>query len=569
MLRVITWCAISALASRTLANEGPVDPWAYQPEPQPHVLVDQTHDYLFLVYHLAYFLHEHGMLGAHSDRTLTWDLIENCDVVVTHQNANDVPYTSEEIEALTRFVRRGGGLLLIGNNVAYTTMVARRKERGLSEASADLPLNTLATQFGLRFTATPARQPFAVQPNPFAAELTGESLGFVDPAGFRPGSFCTVASLPGQTVQAWLTDATGIQGRQQGVPGHGEGMAVLAATAWEDGRVAAIGSVDFIKTIDAPTKALFFERLFRWLGENSPKRVELAGKGFAEVFPGVQRHWGHDYEIEFSRVGLADRYRGRPPFIWPEHQEVVDGITIVFNEATKKEARETMQQAFPRVRDALTELYGRPARGGAADRVIHFFCNTSGGYSWNRPFTPEPVVGLPGLSDQMDISPAKINTIQHELTHAWGLPLGLSGHSLMSFNSNDLAEKLPEVRAWLEQDWIRQRARLRAADPDLRQIDLAEVPDYRESPQDRLRWVKWNWTFRELYRKYGPGYFTRVITLAEQGGVGTEENVPELIYYLCLAAEENLYAWFAEHGTVVEQRPLPPEFPVARFDHER
>jgi hypothetical protein len=566
MLRTITCCTVMLLGSPTLADKGPVDPFAYRPEPQPHVLVDQTHDYLFLVYHLAYFLHERGMLGAHSDRTLTWDLIKNCDVIVTHQGANDVPYTNQEIEALTRFVRRGGGLLLIGNNVAHTHMAARRKELGLSDASADLPLNNLAAQFGLRFSDTPARQPFAIQPNPFAAELTGESLGFVDPAGFRPGSFCTVAALPGQNVQAWLTDAGGRQGRERGVPGQNEGAAVLATTAYQDGRVAAIGGIDFIKTIDAPTKALFFERLFRWLGENSPKRFEFAGKGFAEVFPGIQRHWGHDYEIEFSRVGLVDRYRGRAPFIWPEYQEVIDGTTIIYNEATKKEARKIMEQAFPRVRKALAEMYGRPARGGTADCVIHFFCNTSGGYSWNRPFTPEPVVGLPGLSDQADVSSVKINTIQHELTHAWGLPLGMSGHLLMLFNSIDLAEKLPETKEFLESAWARRWDRLRAADPDLTQIDLAVVPDYRESPADRLRWAKWDWTFRQLRRKYGPGYFARVITLAEKDGYGVDEDVPTLIYYLCLAAEENLYAWFADHGTVVERKQLPENFATARFD---
>jgi hypothetical protein len=506
------------------------------------------------------------MLGAHSDRTLTWELICNCDVVVTHQGANDVPYTKQQIEVLTRFVRRGGGLLLIGNNVAHTNMVERRKERGLSQASADLPLNRLAARFGLRFTDTAAHQPFAIQPNPFAAELTGEALGFVDPAGFRPGSFCTVAALPDQTVQAWLTDAAGPQGSKRGVPGQSEGAAVLATTAYHKGRVAAISGVDFIKTIDAPTKALFFERLFRWLGEDSPKRFELAGKGFAEVFPGVQRHWGHDYEIEFSRVGLVDRYRGRAPFIWPEYQEVVDGTTIVYNEATKKEARRIMQQAFPRMRQALTEMYGRPARGGTADCVIHFFCNTSGGYSWNRPFTPEPIVGLPGLSDQADVSPVKINTIQHELTHAWGLPLGMSGHLLMQFNSIDLAEKLPETREFLDNAWARQLASLRTADPDLTQIDLAVLPDYRESPADRLRWAKWHWAFRQLRKKYGPGYFARVITLAERDGYGVDEDLPTLIYYLCLAAGENLYPWFAEHGTVVEQRQLPAAYPTARFN---
>jgi len=375
--------------------------------------------------------------------------------------------------------------------------------------------------------------------------------------------------LPGHTAEAWLTDAAGNQGQACGVPGQREGAAALLTTEYGRGRVAAMGGADFIKTLDAPTKALFFERLCRWLGANSSRRFELAGRGFAAVFPGIQRHDGHDYEIEFSRRGLVDLYRGRAPFIWPEHQEVVGGITILYSEATKAEAQRIMREAFPRVRQVLTEIYGRPARDGTADRVVHFFSNTSGGYSWNRPFVPEPIVGLPGLSDQAGIAPIKINILQHELTHAWGLPLGLSSHLLMQFNSLDLAERFPELEDLLENDWKRQRSELRAADPDLTQIDLTVLQDYRESPADRLRWAKWNWTFRQLRQKYGPGYFTRVIALAEKDGCGVEEDLPALIYYLCRAAQENLYPWFAAHGTAVEQRPLPAGYPVAAFDEAK
>jgi hypothetical protein len=566
MVRTVTCCAIGAFTWTALAQQETADPCQCRPGARPHVIVDQTHDYLFSVYHLAYFLHEKGMLGAHSDRTLTGDLIRNCDVVVTHQGYNDVAYTAAEIRALKRFVACGGGLLLIGNNAVHARKVAGRRREELPVRFADLPLNELAAEFGLRFRETPARPPFVIQSNPCAPELAGETIAFLDPASFQPGSFCTVESCDDQVIQVWLRDASGPRARAQGLPDRNEGAALLIAVSYGEGRVAALGGADFIKTIDAPTKETLFERLFLWLGENSPKRVEMAGKGFAEVFPGIQLHYGHDYEIEFSLAGLANRYRGRAPFIWPEHQDVIGGVTVIYNEATKEEAHRIMQEAFPRVRGMLTEIYGREARGGVADRVIHFFSGAGGGYSWNRPFTPEPVVGLPGLSEHEETPGWKINTIQHELTHAWGLPLGMSGHLLMQFNSIDLAEKLPETKEFLESAWARQLASLRVADPDLTQIDLAVVPDYRESPADRLRWAKCNWTFRQLREKYGPGYFARLIALAEKDGYGVDEDVPALIYYLCLAAGENLYPWFAEHGTVVEQRQLPAACPIAQFD---
>ena len=560
---------VLVLAANGFAGQESSNPFGYRHEQRPNVLVDQTHDYLFIVYHLAYFLHERGMLGAHSDRTITWELIRNCDVLVTHQGHNDVPYTAAEIETLQRFVKRGGGLLLIGNNVAHARKVAQRKSENLPVKYDDLPMNTLAAVFGLSFSQTPARQPFVIQNNPFAPELTGETIAFVDPTNFRLGSFCTVQSEPGQDASVWLTDASGRRGRDQGVADKDEGAAVLAAVSFGHGRVAALGGVDFIKTMDAPTKGMLFERLFIWLGENSPKRTEMAGKGFDEIFPGIKRHGGHDYELQSTKAWLRDRYRGRAPFIWPEHSEVLGGVTVLYNDATKAEARRIMEAVFPRVREILAEIYGRGPAERKADRIIHFFCNAGGGYSWNRPFVTEPIVGLPGLSNEPEVPAWKFGVVQHELTHSWRLPLALSGHLLMSFNSIDLNEKLPEMREWREQEWSGQLARLRAADPELKQIDLAVVVDYRESPKDRLRWSKWNWTFRKLREKYGAGYFTRLISLAERDGVGIEENIPALIYYLSLAAGEDLYPWFAERGTTVKRRPLPAAFPTARIDVAR
>ena len=70
-IKVVVYFAIAFLTVGALCQQSET-PFKYHPQTRPHVLVDQTHDYLFVVYHLAYFLNEKGMLGAHSDRSITW-----------------------------------------------------------------------------------------------------------------------------------------------------------------------------------------------------------------------------------------------------------------------------------------------------------------------------------------------------------------------------------------------------------------------------------------------------------------------------------------------------------------
>ena len=78
--------------------------------------------------------------------------------------------------------------------------------------------------------------------------------------------------------------------------------------------------------------------------------------------------------------------------------------------------------------------------------------------------------------------------------------MALSGHLLMNFSAIDMTESMPEMREVLEERWPKELERLREADPDLKQFDMAAPPDYEGSPQDRMRAAKWNWALPDRRR---------------------------------------------------------------------
>jgi len=480
---------------------------------EPRILFDQTHEFLFAVGKCAQTLRSRGVFCALSERTLTADLIRNVDVVMIHQAKQDVPVTDDEAEALKAFVMRGGGLLLVGNGVAHLGKVNLRRRKRLPVRYADLQLNRLATVFGFRFSETPVAGEVEIQQNPFATHLVGKKveLSAMRLTAMRPAQWCAVEMMHSGEDADVLLRATSAKQPQQGV--------ILAARPFGKGRVAALGGTDFASLIVFPETShgmdQFFIGLMRWLGENSASRRGSDGLSFREVFSSVERDDG----LVKHRM-----------FICPEIWTRMDGLIVNYNRATQEEALRVMKHAFPAVRKVLHEIYGRPpVKRGKTDQLIRFFANAGSGYAGPN------IVGLPGLNDtpERGVAPYKYGVIQHEMTHAWGLPMGLSGHLLMNFNGVDLCEHLPEIRDHLRSGWARNMAQLRKVDPALTELDIAVLPDKRGSRMDRLRWKKWTWVFRLLRRRYGEGYFKKVIALSDAEGIGAEEDVSTLMHFLC------------------------------------
>jgi hypothetical protein len=318
------------------------------------------------------------------------------------------------------------------------------------------------------------------------------------------------------------------------------GVPVLAYDDYQGGRVAFMGGIAFADGLHEDNIRQLMVGLVDWLGECAPNRENDSLVSDDTIFPGF---------AEQQLLGSRN--------VRPELKTTVEGVPVFYNRITEAEALRVMAFFSP-IHTQLVDIYGRAPTGPAKD--VYFFSNTGSGWA------SAVAVGLPGLNDDPSgaVAIGKLGVLQHELTHSWLLPLGLSGHLLMNFNNYDLAKRYPALREHFVAVWTTQKARLAIADPDLTEIDLAVLPDFVGSQADRRRWEKWTWAFRVIRLKYGDGLFAELVELAESDGEDNVEDVQGVMYYLSLAAGENLYDWFESIGTTVVRRPLPG-LPVANI----
>ncbi len=492
----------------------------FLPYHRPKVLIDQTHSYQFVVYHLAYFLHEHDFLGTHSDRSLRASLYKNLDVVVTHQEVVAVPYSDEEISELVSFVEKGGGLLMIGN---YPELLKFRAYAALN-AEGIFPLNKLAEKFGLRFSDQIA--------DPIILIEEAERIEN------RPFQF----EMPGMSCLVVPDSATVILRDRAGQP-------IFARLRFGKGHVAAIGGTAFIKWLDVlPLNQLFLQHFYQ-LGAESPNLHLFKAHHTDLLFSGVEMHQGWDYELD-ERPHLQRRYRRRADFIWPENSKSVGRLQVLYAHAMSAYVDKIIDTIYQEVYDTLAAFYRCPPESDSAER-LHFYPHWGSGYTWMPPHVREGMIGIPCLGNDDD----RVKHIfAHELTHAWGLP-GPPGweHCWTQFTDHYFMEKLhcysPEKRHQLWQNLLED---LKKKDPDLNLIDIS-IRRVDNVAEEHLRWTKFAYMFDLLCRRYGYDLLSRYIRLVREAGIIDKEalSLEDFIRYLSLAANEDLYPFFIRHGTTV------------------
>lgn len=491
---------------------------------RPLVLIDQSHDFLFIVLHLGTFLKTHGFLGTLSSATLEPRIYRNCDVIITHQSWSDVPYTRKQVNDLRRFVSKGGGLLLIGYGPGY---VDYAKSKNLSFDS--WPINILARAFGFRFEPEAGKIPFVVQPHSLTTGV-GE-LTFQDET-LRLG----IAKVP--------NDAVVLLGDSAGNP-------VLAAREFRKGRVAVLTEYRFIKTIDESTNEKLFVNLFSWLGANSPNKAKFTHQRPQEIFPGIELHKGYDYE-------LADKpeppnWNGGPDFIWPEIQIKRGGITLQYSASMRERADYIIQQ-YPVVYKTIFELFKvEPAQ----EMILEALPSPGSGYHW----TKQKLVAIGALADDK----AVLNIMSHEMVHAWGLPTPRNfSHGWTCFTDDYVSERLQlRTREQIAEGWNRRLSRVKEIDPNLNSLDIAQMttdPSFQQILDTKVGWV-----LKELGRTYGLDFFPRLVRLYREHTKVPCDTDPcralpldDFIFYASLAAGEDLFPWFSSVGTTVRPRPINP-----------
>lgn len=490
-------------------------------EKMPKILVDQTHSYNFETYHLAYFLKQYSMFGVHSDRSLRMDLYKNIDVIVTHQDFVGVPYTEDETKELLKFVKDGGGVLLLGNKYIF------KKYQHLSDLDDidEIPINKLAQEFGFIFTENNA-----------IGKLKFTGNHFYDRADI-------VVNIPGLTTIQADEKSKHILVDENEEP-------VMVIREYGKGRIALIGGTSFIPFLDQLNLKGLFVELFYWLGENSPNFRSQKDK-FYELFPGIKQHYGWDYELE-NKPHLKRRYNKRSAFIWPENEYNVHGVKILYANSMQKNVEFIIHNIYPVVYNALQIYYQCPPLSKSVNR-IHFYPHWGSGYTWMLPAVAEPIIGIPCLGKDHD----QIKGIfAHEMTHAWGIP-GPPGweHCWTTFTDHYFDEYLdlynPEIRM---KNYQKRIDKLLKFDPKLAQIDIS-MERIDDVEAEHIRWTKFALLFEKLVERYGNNLMANYIKIFRKYGTEEKESLSmsEFIYYLSLAAGDDLYPFFEKYGTQLRE----------------
>ncbi len=496
---------------------------------RPNVLVDQSHDFLFVVLHVGFFLKYNDFLGTLSSATLNRDLYRNCDVVVTHQGWSDVPYTDSQIGDLKAFVEGGGGLVLIGsgNDAAG---VLKRKNLSFETWS----MNSLAAAFGFEFQSQKGHLPLRVKDHAMTSEFYSLITRDKNPTA-------GVVKIPAEAA-ALVTDSAG--------------SAVIAVRDFGKGRIVVISDYRFCQTIDDSSNARFFIQLFEWAGEHSQKRFQFAGKNPQKIFPGIELHKGWDYETA-NRPNLQPNWDEQgSDFIWPEKQIQKESIVFQYSEALESHVRFLIEQ-YPVMYQTIFDML----RCEPYDRVIIQALPTGGGgYHW----TKQNVVAIGCLTDSNRV----LGVMGHEMVHAWGLPTPRNfSHGWTTFTDDYIARKLQLYpKSEIEKNWNTEVEKVRNIDPYLDSLDITEKTA--DPVRQRLLDKKVGWLLKVLYDDYGMGAFITLIRLCRNDPsvprASTSPDEPTLslddfIYYLSKAVHRDLYPWFKKYGATVHPRAIKIE----------
>lgn len=218
--------------------------------------------------------------------TVTDETLANQDVVVVYYSHSDLPWSAVMTEAALAFVRRGGGLLILGHGGHW---------RDGHAAGAKYPIyqaNRLAKPFGFLFELDP-RQCYA----------EGTLQAVPGPVTASPAPYAA-----GETAGV-LTD---LSGSSKPLVVDGADRAVLAAKQYGQGRVACCADPDGLAP-GGPNDALL-RSVLAWLAPQGPRGEELAPESiwpevrceFRGVKVAVAQSFCSEEQAEALRVAVND-----------------------------------------------------------------------------------------------------------------------------------------------------------------------------------------------------------------------------------------------------------------------
>lgn len=357
------------------------------------------------------------------------------------------------------------------------------------------PLDYLASFFGIKFATEVATKPYRVLSHEITSGVSTFDNG---------GSSAGVLSLP-SGAEVLVED--------------NQGKVLVGALRYGNGRVLVLAENDCLapQLPGTPRNITFLQNAITWLA-----------------------------------AGMAARDTGVPiPYrIYPESTITLGGATLLY--AASLGARthfllDKFSNAYNRLRGLMgTEL-------GQSLKVVAL-ATGGGGYSGEK----EIGVGVLA-SDYYTVA-----VLAHELTHSWVLPgyeefwMGEGWASLaairvtasMGYESDARAERTSYDRAF------------RQVDPAGTQLDLstsvhAYEPGYAAGP---VYMGKGMWVIETLENQYRADLMKRYVQLKRKYlAEGTSMSTDRTVYYLSLAAGDDLYAYFQSIGTsTLSPKPVLP-----------
>lgn len=426
---------------------------------------------------------------------LKWSVLRRYHVLIIDA-CTPTRFSAAELAAIERFVVEGGGLLLASSAPTFELMTGR--------PAAKLPANAVAARFGFHFLAP--------------AQCRAETRHDRDfRLGYPPDQVSLSEYAP------------------EGLGPHPPGVGTWAPIAMPDDAVA------------------LFEH---------PRTAEpLAGlahhgAGRVCVFAAHLNHMNlltHLYPLLDQLCGEPTERPGReiPAEIGPTPRLIDDGrLRMIYDEALVHRTDEigTVVQAFNRfMADLFGEHWRMPTRIEVRNSCLQpdvwddsaFFGAACPGWAlaWNVALG----LGLAGLKHRY--AGRLLVTLFPELTLLRHLAIRFVEHQ----GFTEVADRLRGIT----------QAQMDRMDPDRTGTDLA-----------RVYWAtgKWHpkgmWLLDELERRYGDDFLRRLFEILP--AAPADEKLParfawpsdKVVYYLSLAAGEDLSDWLHELGTTVHSLPL-------------
>ncbi len=429
-------------------------------------------------------------------RRLRWALLRKYHLLIISGYAPN-KFSAAELEDIERFIREGGGLLLASSTPRY--------ELDVDQPAATLPYNQVARLFGYEFLAPGDCQQ---GPKPDRDYLMGYGRDDVAENDGAPpeGRILHKVGLGTWAPVRIPEGATPLLGHRR------TSEALAAMSRHGEGRVFIMGHLAF----DAGVLQ-HCHPLLRWLaGEAKPKpgrRVpqEIGPAMKLKKVGGVRVQHEPRVEKRLEEVlGLISRVESELRPMLGEHWRPLDEVTVVDSAAASLGWRN-----FPRI--------GVKACPWRMAYNIAFVMLTGTAYHSH-------------IRDLLVAVFPEYSIVRH------------------------LATRIVERLGYAE-----EAARLRAVnqqlcdeqDPDRTKGDLARVYPWTEQWHPKGMWV-----LSELERRFGDGFLGRLFRVMpkEKAYEGLTDRYAsysdKAIYYLSLAAGEDLFPWFGEIGTTVHPLPI-------------